>query len=192
MADKPSYLGLLNAIAVGESRGYRLLSTWAERTDNEALARVLEGVAVREQEHAAAFAKRISELGFRVRAKDDPTFPQRLEAAASGRSDREKFKQVLDLEVGDRRGDGDGTDAFARLFDDTTIDVHTGALLGRFIAEERDSGRRLRAALEALPKDEVPTSSDVRELERIRARLDALTATIEELKAKAKGKASRG
>ena len=26
MCDKPSYLGLLNAIAVGEARGYQLLS----------------------------------------------------------------------------------------------------------------------------------------------------------------------
>ena len=36
-------------------------------------------------------------------------------------------------------------DQFARFFEDTTIDPQTGELLGRYIAEERDTGRRPRS-----------------------------------------------
>ncbi len=36
-------------------------------------------------------------------------------------------------------------DPFRGFFNDTTIDPQTGELLGRYIAEERDSGRRLKA-----------------------------------------------
>ncbi len=52
-------------------------------------------------------------------------------------------------------------------------------MLGRFVAEERDSGRRLKAAyeqLESLPADD-STLRDIAE------RLDRLSNTLEELKA---------
>jgi hypothetical protein len=184
MADKPSYLGLLNAIAVGEARGHRLLSTWAATTPSTELAHDLQVVALREQEHAAAFAKRICELGFNVRDREDPGFEERLEAAGSKLPDRKKFKKVLGISRKRLQEERDD-DIFKHFFDDDTIDIQTGALLGRFIAEERDSGRRLRAAFEALVADADSTPAD--DLEEICARLDALTATIESLKDRANG-----
>lgn len=187
MSDKPSYLGLLNAIAVGENRGYQLLSTWAGCTGNAELANVLNVIALREQEHAAAFEKRICELGYSVRRKDDPTFDARLEAAGSEISDRKKFKRVL----GVRKNNADSSnqpDQFTKFFDDPNIDIQTGALLGRFIAEERDSGRRLRAAYKSLNGRALsqPQGND-HDLEQICSRLDALTATIEAMKATRSG-----
>ena len=190
MSDKPSYLGLLNAIAVGESRGYQLLSTWAGCTPDAELANVLNVVALREQEHAAAFEKRICELGYSVRRKDDPAFEARLEVAGSAISDRKKFKKVL----GVRKKNADSVDQpdqFTNFFNDPNIDIQTGALLGRFIAEERDSGRYLRGAFKSLNgvdgNDVNSPDSRGRELEQICARLEALTATIEELKAARSG-----
>ena len=188
MSGKPSYLGLLNAIAVGENRGYQLLSTWAGCTRDAELANVLNAIALREQEHAAAFEKRICELGYSVRRKDDPMFDARLEAAGSAISDRKKFKKVLGFnkKSADSKksaGSASQLDQFTGFFNDPNIDIQTGALLGRFIAEERDSGRRLRDAYESLKGRAVsPLEGNERDLEQICARLDALTATIEVLK----------
>ena len=53
--------------------------------------------------------------------------------------DCEKFEQ-LNIGVAPK----DGTDVFARFMDDLNIDVQTGQLMGRYIAEERDSNRRLQ------------------------------------------------
>jgi hypothetical protein len=36
------------------------------------------------------------------------------------------------------------------VFNDQTIDIRTGELLGRYIAEERDSGRMLRGCYQVL------------------------------------------
>lgn len=192
MSNKPSYLGLLNAIAVGESRGYQLLSTWAGCTRDAELAKVLNVIALREQEHAAAFEKRICELGYSVRRKDDPAFDARLEAAGSAISDRKKFKKVLGFSKKNAsKKNADATnqpDQFANFFNDPNIDIQTGALLGRFIAEERDSGRHLRGAYESLNgRAASAPEGEGRELDQICARLDALTATIEELKAARSG-----
>lgn len=192
MSNKPSYLGLLNAIAVGESRGYQLLSTWAGCTRDAELAKVLNVIALREQEHAATFEKRICELGYSVRRKDDPAFDARLEAAGSAISDRKKFKKVLGFSkknASKKNADArNQPDQFANFFNDPNIDIQTGALLGRFIAEERDSGRHLRGAYESLNgRATSAPEGEGRELEQICARLDALTATIEELKAARSG-----
>lgn len=179
---KPSYLGLLNAIAVGEGRGARLFTAWADATDDAELARVLRFVAVREQAHAAVFAQRLSDLGYGVRSGDDEDFEERLElATCEDTSDKRKFKKLLG--IGKKVRDQD--DPLDELFDDHSIDPETGALLGRFIAEERDTLRRLRSAYEALgvtgdePSEPAPTG----DLEDIRARLDRLSLTLEELKA---------
>jgi len=59
---KPSYIGLLNSIAVNEAKGQVLLQTWADHTDDERLRATLEFVAIREGEHAWAFTKRLCEL----------------------------------------------------------------------------------------------------------------------------------
>ena len=173
MSTKPSYLGLLNAIAVGEGRGYSLLSSWSDASSNVDLKRVLGFVAVREQEHCAAFTKRLCELGFTVRATASEVFDEHLALAGSECSDREKFETLLGYSGDERSSD----DPLSKLFDDESIDVQTGALLGRFIAEERDSGRQLREQYDALTHH----ASDPM-LDQIAERLDRLTDTIEQLK----------
>jgi hypothetical protein len=61
-------------------------------------------------------------------------------------SDIEKF-EAFGLH---RDADPDRPDIFEGMFHDRTIDATTGALLGRYIAEERDTGRRLRACYQSL------------------------------------------
>ena len=148
MAEKPSFLGLLNAIANGEGRAHKYLRAWANETADPEVQQVLETVAIREGEHALAFEKRISELGFSLQDRPDPTFEKKLDLVTSAKSDLEKFRG---LGYGERSAEA--TDPFGRLFDDTSIDPQTGALLGRYIAEERDSGRILRACYEKLDRD---------------------------------------
>ncbi len=146
MAEKPSYIGLLNAIANGERRGHELLSAWAQKTTDDALRATLNVVAIREAEHAWAFEKRLCELGFGLRQKDDPKHAERMACACSDGSDVEKFA-FLGLA---REPAADAPDGLLQLLADRTIDVQTATLLGRFIAEERDSGRRLSAACAAV------------------------------------------
>ncbi len=52
MSDKPSYLGLLNAVALAESSAHCYLSEWAAVTKDPDVRRVLLTVAAREGEHA--------------------------------------------------------------------------------------------------------------------------------------------
>jgi hypothetical protein len=149
MNDKPSYLGLLNAIAVGELGGEAQFSAWASVTTDDDLRAVLHTVALREAEHARSFAKRIDELGYTVLDRPDPGLARRVGIAASTElSDCEKLQQLGFGAPADSTGDSNGEgrpDVFTRFFDDTTIDPVTGALMGRYIAEERDTVRRLRA-----------------------------------------------
>ncbi len=137
---KPSYLGLLNAIAVGEAAAEPLFAAWADRARDEQLADTLRLVALREGEHAKAFAKRMYELGFEVRQPTRPgPDPELMAVVESRRSDLKKFEAL-----GFEREPTDG-DVFDGMFADRTIDPQTGALLGRYIAEERDTVRRLAA-----------------------------------------------
>jgi hypothetical protein len=145
---KPTYLGLLNAISLGETRAYQVLSAWAAVTENPDVRRVISTVAIREGEHGMAFAKRLNELGFSVLDRPDPSFEAKLTCAQSDCSDVEKFEA---LRLGGRDvGDSDQPDFLDGLFHDRTIDPQTGALLGRWIAEERDSGRLLDGCYRAL------------------------------------------
>jgi len=143
--NKPTYAPLLNSIAVNEAKGQRLLQTWAAATRDEQLKSVLEFVAIREGEHAMAFTKRLCELGCEVDESSAyqvfKDFDSLLACAASAAGDAEKVAML----AGDDDGEA-GRDPFRGFFKDTSIDPQTGALLGRFIAEERDSGRRLKAA----------------------------------------------
>jgi hypothetical protein len=146
MSDKPSYLGLLNAIAVAEGQAGRYLTAWADTTDDDQVREVLRFVALRESEHSLAFEKRVVELGYSLRPGDDMELQKKMEIAQSDRSDREKFEAF---------GIGkpiDGNDVFTNMFANPDLDPVTGGLLGRYIAEERDSGRRLNACCEALSK----------------------------------------
>src|SRR6476661_649517 len=69
MQEKPRYLDMLNSIYMGEQRGYEYLSAWADVTPDPEVRAVLRTIALREGEHASAFAKRINELGYE--AHDD-------------------------------------------------------------------------------------------------------------------------
>lgn len=145
MSTKPTYLGLLNAIAVGELGGEALFDAWAATSTDPDVACLLRTVARREGEHARSFAKRIDELGFTVLDRPDPTLAGRIEIASCPTiSDREKLEQLGFCREPSQ------PDGFARFFDDATIDIETGALLGRYMSEERDTGRRLRACHAAL------------------------------------------
>jgi hypothetical protein len=146
MPTKPSYLGLLNAIAVAEGQAGVYLTEWADHTKSKRVKKVLEFVALRESEHSLAFEKRVVELGFQLRPGDDARLDEALEIVRSDRSDREKFEA---LGLG-RDGEGDGPDVFSRMFENRDLDPVTGGLLGRYVAEERDSGKRLRSCYEAL------------------------------------------
>ena len=143
--DKPSYLGLLNAIAVGEAAAEPLFEAWADTTKDKRLARTLRFVGMREGEHGKAFAKRMLELGYEVRqAEPVSSGESAIDIVASDRSDVEKFEAL-----GFGQGQGE-RDVFDAMFADKTIDPTTGALLGRYIAEERDSVRLLTADYERL------------------------------------------
>lgn len=189
MSDKPSYLGLLNAIAVAEAEAEVYLNCWADLTPRDDVRQVLRTVALREGEHAKAFEKRICELGFELRPREAD--PDRASIAASTElSDREKFEGL-----GLGADPGDGPDIFAGMFADSTIDIQTGALLGRYIAEERDSGRLFRACYQALCAEEAagqpaggPTEADVA---AINQRLDRIEAALQRLVKPASPKKSK-
>jgi rubrerythrin len=146
MATKPSYLGLLNAIAVAEAQAHEYLRVWADATPSDDVRKVLLTVAAREGEHGMSFAKRINELGYEVRYKDDSGLTKALEIVKSDCTDLEKMK-ALKLNKLDT---GDKPDIFDGFFKDHSIDIRTGELLGRYIAEERDTARLLRSCYDQL------------------------------------------
>ena len=87
-----------------------------------------------------------------------------------------------------------GPDIFDKFFSDHSIDVQTGELLGRYIAEERDSGRRLRAcylavkaehdAADAADRKSKKRDKDIRRLED---KIDSLCAAVEQMQPPATG-----
>jgi hypothetical protein len=174
--NEPTYLPLLNSIAVNECKGDALLSAWADATSDTELAATLRFVAIREREHAAAFTKRMCELGHAV-CEDTAyqvfkDFPGLLAFIGSDASDTEKVARF--------GGNGEeGKDPFRGFFNDTSIDPDTGALLGRYIAEERDSGRRLRSQYERIRSGSSQPSSEIAEL---RACIAELQSQIDALK----------
>lgn len=192
MSEKPTYLGLLNAIALGERGGHCYLSEWANVTTDPAVRKVLLTVAAREGEHSASFTKRINELGYELREKEDPEIEPKLELVRSDCSDLEKM-EALGLHELDNPG---GTDIFDAFFNDHSIDIRTGELLGRYIAEERDSGRLLRAcygclreaadleaAASASTKPETKVSrAAAKQLTALEGKVDTLTRAIDELR----------
>ena len=114
----------------------------AKNTPRADLAKILHTVALRDAEHAATFEKRINELGFNLQETPDPGFENDMAIALSAMDDIEKFEQS-----GIGQSDEDnGQDRLLLLLADKSIDPRTAELLGRFIAEERDSGRILRKA----------------------------------------------
>jgi len=143
---KPKYLGLLNAISNGESAAGVYLEAWADVTPNADLACTLRLVAARERSHGDVFCRRIAELGYSLRKKVDPRGAETLAKLAN--------PNISDLEkVGDRQqGDGDG-DFFGdirRKIAEGEFDPMTANLMTWYIAEEIDSGRRLREAYDCV------------------------------------------
>ena len=141
---KPSYLGLLNAIAIGEGEAAVYLTGWAEVTKDDDVRRALRTVIARESEHSAAFTKRLDELGYDVIPRPNPNHAKRVRFAKSAKSDLEKLEKF--------GFDRDPTlpDIFDRMFNNHDIDVATGALLCRYIAEERDTLRLLQGVYKKL------------------------------------------
>ncbi len=183
MSERPSYLKVLNAIAVGEARGQALFDAWAMATKDATLAQTLKLIAIREGEHAAAFGKRVCELGFFVRDRSAEDFEERLGTLRSDVSDAAKFETVFgygdERDNTDERADENTGQGLDGIFADTTIDPLSGALLGRFIAEERDTLRLLQAQYERVKSPSI----DDDELEQLTRRIERLTNTIEALKA---------
>jgi rubrerythrin len=177
--EKPRYLGLLNTIAVAEAAAHRYLTEWAKVTDDPEVRQVLLTVAAREGEHGMSFARRINELGFEVREKDLARAEKALDIARSDRSDLEKM-EALELQKLDT---GSRPDLFDDIFKDHSIDIRTGELLGRYIAEERDSARLLRSCYEcargAHARDDGSTAD---RLTGIESKVDALARAVDELR----------
>lgn len=188
MSDKPSYLGLLNALANAESAAHQYLECWIATTPRDDVRGILQTVSAREGEHGLAFAKRINELGFSLMKKENPNAERDMAIAASTElSDLEKFER---FKLG--RPEPEGPDVFARFFEDKTIDIQTGALLGRYVCEERDSGRLLRSCYEQLKAEangSAAASND--RLTALEAKLDQVCAAVEHLVAATNGKAKK-
>ena len=180
---EPSYLALLNTIAVNEKKGELFLTAWADKTPDQDLAADLRFVAIREGEHAWAFTKRLCELGCAV-CEDDAfqvfaDFDGLMDCVSSDTADADKVAYVSSLFTG-----GDGSDPFATMFQDTSIDPTTGALLGRYIAEERDSGRRLQAAYARISSANggLAARASEAELDELKASIKALRKEVKALR----------
>lgn len=142
---KPKYLGLLNAISNAESAAGVYLTAWADVTPDPDLACTLRLVAARETSHGEVFCRRIAELGFELRKKPDPKGYEILAKLAN--------PNIGDLEkIGDRddRSDTDPFGDIRRAIAEGEFDPMTANLMTWYIAEEADSGRRLREAYDCV------------------------------------------
>ena len=143
-AAKPGYLGLLNAISLAESAAGVYLEAWAEVTPNADLACALRLVAAREKSHGEVFCRRIAELGYTLREKPDTRAGERLAKLGD--------RRVSDLEKIPAGGD-EAADPFAdirRRLAEGEFDAMTANLMNWYIAEEKDSERRLREAYDGV------------------------------------------
>jgi len=183
---KPSYLALLNSIAVNEKKGEIFLNAWAEVTPDEELQATLRFVAIREGEHAWAFTKRMCELGYEVSEEDAyqvfKDFDGLMACVCSDASDADKIAYLTG-----GRGAEEERDPFGGFFKDTTIDPVTGGLLGRYIAEERDSGRRLQEQYARICNGDTAGSpaggqKTSREMKELRRSIKALRREVKALK----------
>ena len=147
MTDQPSYVPLLNRIAHAEAEAECYLTAWADVTPSDEVRQIMTTVALREGEHGKAFAKRLCELGYALQPPMESKLAERMPIACSSTlSDREKFEKFGFGQPADPAK----PDVFTAMFADTTIDIRTGELLGRYISEERDSARLFRSCYEQL------------------------------------------
>jgi rubrerythrin len=182
MTVAPSYVERLNGISRAEARSHTYFAAWAEVTPSDDVRALLRTVATREGDHAMAFAKRVSELGFEVEPRDDPNFADQMAIVTSGDlTDREKMEK-LGFTSYFAAIDG-GPDIFDNFFADHSVDPLTGELYGRFIAEERDTIRRLCDCYEQLLATEAAHgAARANDLRRVEAKIDRVASIVEELR----------
>ena len=144
-AEKPAYLGLLNAISNAESAAGVYLEAWADVTPDEDLACTLRLVAARERSHGDVFCRRLSELGYTLIKKTNPKDYEQLAKYSN--------PNISDLDKLPPRSEGRGGDPFADIRKSMAagdFDPMTQNLLTWYLAEEVDSGRRLSEAYECV------------------------------------------
>ena len=138
---KPTYLGLVNAIAVAEGHGYRAFTEWADRSADPDVEAVLRMVAAREGEHSSTFARRVVELGYRVRprppSKEEEHRPRWRAPTAP------IFEKLLALGYGSEPGD---TNLFDGYFTGSLHRPGDRRPPRPVHLRERDSARMLRQA----------------------------------------------
>ena len=176
MSDQPTYLKLLRGIANAESDAHCYLTAWCETTTNPDVRSVLTTVASREGEHGMSFAKRVVELGFEFERQEDSSLAEKMAVARSNRSDKEKAEYF-----GLTRAENT-LSFFDNVFKDHSIDIRTGELLGRYIAEEHDTARLAKCCYDALCA--VPAQDDTAgtALTALDAKVDSLCRAVEELR----------
>jgi rubrerythrin len=180
MSEKPSYLGLLNAISLAESRAHEYLTAWAGVTADPEVRAVLLKVAAREGEHGMSFAKRIDELGFELQVTEDPHFEEQMAIACSTEcSDLEKAEALNLLRFCTADGE---PDVFDNFFRDHSIDIRTGELLGRYIAEERDTLRLFQVCHAQLSAQGGSTAPADDRLASLEDKIDTVCRAVEELR----------
>jgi len=171
--EKPAYLGLLNAISLAESAAGEYLEAWAEATPNAELAATLRLVAARERSHGDVFCRRIAELGYSLRQKADPRAAERLAKLAD--------PNVSDLaKIPPRREEEQ--DPFAdirRRLAEGEFDPMTANLMNWYIAEEKDSARRLDEAYACVRDSRRVQSAASADAEAIMACMTAGFARLE-------------
>ena len=154
---KPAYLGLLNAISLAETNAGVYLRAWADATPDEDLACTLRLVAARETSHGQLFCRMLAELGYELRQKPDPESAERIAKYANPKiSDLDKIGRAR------REVDSDPFGEIEEKIADGFYDPVTANMLSWYICEERDSGKRLRAAYDcvrAKSKGTVPQKS---------------------------------
>ncbi len=169
---------------MNEARAHQYLQVWIDKTTDPDVKAVLRTVAWREGEHGMSFAKRVNELGYELRDRDDLDLADRLEVAGSDRTDLEKMEYFGQDRLDDVLG------AFDTIFSDHTIDIRTGELLGRYVAEEFDTARLLRCCYQELKARQGATASaspsvsasPSAELAALNDKVDALCRAVDELR----------
>jgi hypothetical protein len=76
----------------------------------------------------------------------------------------------------------DRPDIFDNFFRDHSIDIQTGALLGRYIAEERDTLRLLQGCRAQLTEKASETAGSPDRLAALEGKIDAVCRAVEELR----------
>lgn len=175
-----SFMPLLKQIAIGEYTAEKFLNCFADHTTNEDLKETLKFVAMREGEHGKAFEKRVMELGGCVDL-DKINADKQIKLVTGDLPDLAKMKK---LGLGKAPlPSNEEEDLFDKLapFKNKDMDPQTGALMGRYLAEERSSGKMLRAAYQ---KCEAASSGVGGMDDALAQRLDKLENTMEKILAK--------